>query len=98
MRIDPPDRKRLVTFEEMKKTLRAKYGSPAFETKLEMQPEELYRLVQSGRANLETVWKVGTTHSVSCKLVQGGGEVIIRLTYQDDTLNAQVQSRQENDI
>ena len=97
----PPDRQHLAFYDQVKKAISDKYGEPFQQTKIDMDPTDLFDLIQSGKADLEADWRIllPSSHSISCRMFdREGGSVMIRVTYQDDVVAAQLSDKEAHDF
>ncbi len=97
----PPEKgQRLQTYERVKKAITEKYGKPFQQTTVNVDDAQLNEMLSSGKIVLEANWHMETpgSRSIACKLIKRYNDVIIRIIYQDDAIDAQVVNKQKDDI
>jgi hypothetical protein len=97
----PADRQHFAFYDRVKKAISDKYGGPFQETRIDMDPTALFHLIQSGKADFEADWEIPlpSSHSITCRMFdREGGSVMIRVTYQDDVVAAQLSDKEANDF
>lgn len=97
----PSDGQHFAFHDRVKKAISDKYGEPFQQTKIDMDPTDLFDLIRTGKVDLDADWRIPlpSSHSITCNMFdRGGGSVMIRVTYQDDVAAAQPSDKEANDF
>jgi hypothetical protein len=89
-------------YQNIVKMISGKYGDPDHQTKLDMDPDTLYQLIDDKKAELDAGWRVAASarRSIECRLYKAlpNQAPSIGITYADDVITAKVVAERKNDL